>query len=151
MRLFALGLAAVLLASPALADWQYTRWGMTPEQVVAASRGKVALLPEARRPRLPPLVTAASGEFTDGVLVLRTVFTFAIDGNGLECVTYGVRDRANDEAFKALLLRRFGPPQTTGGLPIIGLVQLGWVVGKDEINASFSPDDPGYVMQCRKD
>lgn len=26
-------------ASPAVADWQYTRWGMTPQQVVAASRG----------------------------------------------------------------------------------------------------------------
>jgi hypothetical protein len=150
MRPLALGLAAMLLAPPALADWQYTRWGMTPEQVVAASRGKVALLPEARRPRVPPLVTAASGKFTDGTLVLRTVFSFAIAGNGLECVTYGVRSRDDDEAFKALLTRRFGPPQTTGGLAFLGMTQLGWVVGNDEINASFSPDDPGYAMQCRK-
>ncbi len=150
MRPLALGLAALLVASPALADWQYTRWGMTPEQVVAASRGKVTLLPEARRPRVPPLVTAASGEFTDGALVLRTVFSFAIEGNGLECVTYGVRNPENDEAFKALLIRRFGQPQTTGGLAILGMTQLGWVVGNDEISATFTKDDPGYVMQCRK-
>lgn len=32
-------------AAPAAADWQYTRWGMSPEQVVAASRGAVQLGP----------------------------------------------------------------------------------------------------------
>ena len=38
---------AILAASaaPAAADWQYTRWGMSPEQVVAASRGAVQLGP----------------------------------------------------------------------------------------------------------
>jgi hypothetical protein len=30
----------LFLATPALADWQYTKWGMTPEQVIAASGGK---------------------------------------------------------------------------------------------------------------
>lgn len=36
-------LAAVALAShaaPASAHWQFTRWGMTPEQVIAASSGQ---------------------------------------------------------------------------------------------------------------
>ena len=150
MRPLALGLAALLVASPALADWQYTRWGMTPQQVVAASGGKVALLPEAERPRVPPLVTAARGEFADGALLLRTVFSFAIAGGGLECVTYGVRRREDDEAFKALLIRRFGPPQTTGGLAILGMTQLGWKLERDEVDASFSRDDPAYAMQCRK-
>lgn len=32
-------------AAPAAADWQYTRWGMSPEEVVAASRGAVQLGP----------------------------------------------------------------------------------------------------------
>jgi hypothetical protein len=34
-----------LVAPTARAEWQYTRWGMTPEQVVAASGGKAELLP----------------------------------------------------------------------------------------------------------
>jgi hypothetical protein len=38
LRYLAAALACVA-ASPAEADWQYTRWGMTPKQVVAASRG----------------------------------------------------------------------------------------------------------------
>jgi hypothetical protein len=32
-------LLAVGLAAPARADWQYTHWGMSPEAVVAASKG----------------------------------------------------------------------------------------------------------------
>ena len=70
-------IAALLIGPAAHADWQYTKWGMTPEQVVAASGGKAALLPAARRPRIPPLETAASGEFQDGALELRTAFSLA--------------------------------------------------------------------------
>jgi len=35
--------------APARADWQYTRWGMTPEQVVAASHGNALLVPKTRK------------------------------------------------------------------------------------------------------
>jgi hypothetical protein len=42
MRILAVlaALAALAIAAPAHADWQWTRWGMTPEQVIAASDGK---------------------------------------------------------------------------------------------------------------
>jgi hypothetical protein len=32
-------LTATCAASPAAAHWQWTRWGMTPDQVIAASKG----------------------------------------------------------------------------------------------------------------
>ena len=32
----------LLIASAAHADWQYTKWGMSPEEVVAASKGMVS-------------------------------------------------------------------------------------------------------------
>src|SRR4051812_26763659 len=35
--------ALLMSASPALAGWEYTKWGMTPKQVVAASKGKAKL------------------------------------------------------------------------------------------------------------
>ncbi len=42
MKLISIGVAGALLmnASPALADWQYAKWGMSPKQLVAASKGK---------------------------------------------------------------------------------------------------------------
>lgn len=151
MRLLPLCLAASLVAPAARADWQYTRWGMTPEQVVAASGGRAELPPPARRPRVPPLVTAATGEFTEGQLRLRTVFSFRIEGNGLECVSYGVSSHADDEAFKADLIRRHGQPQATRTVAFIGMTQYDWTSGNDEITASFSKDDPAFAMHCRKD
>lgn len=144
-----IGLAA-LLTTPAHADWQYTRWGMTPEQVVAASAGKAELLPASRRPRIPPLETAASGEFQDGALALRTAFSFNTNGGGLACVSYGLMSHDGDAAFKANLTSRYGQPQRTSGLPAIGLQTLTWTTATDEITASFSKDDPAYAMQCAR-
>jgi hypothetical protein len=141
-------LTAMLIAPAARADWQYTRWGMTPEQVVAASGGKAALLPEKDRPRMPPLVTAAKGEFMDGPLRLRTVFTFNIDRMALACVSYGVSGHSDDEAFKAALLKRHGPPRSTSTLEVVGMTNLVWKTATDEISATFSKDDPAFAMHC---
>ncbi len=145
------GLSALVAASPVHADWQYTKWGMTPEQVVAASSGRATLLPARQRPRLPPLETAATGEFKDAALTLRTVFSFNTDGKGLACVFYGLTSRDGADVFKALLISRYGQPQRTSGLPAIGQETLGWATATDEIEASFSPDDPAFAMQCAKD
>ncbi|MBI5940147.1 MAG: hypothetical protein HY859_06950, partial [Caulobacterales bacterium] len=43
MRLWtmlAVVVASLLAATPAAADWQWTKWGMTPSEVVSASDGK---------------------------------------------------------------------------------------------------------------
>jgi hypothetical protein len=150
VQLLPLSLAALLVAPAAHADWQYTRWGMTPAQVVAASKGKAELLPEAERPRLPPLVTAARGTFDDGPLRLKTVFSFNIENGGLVCVSYGVRSNDEDKAFRTTLISRYGPPNSTSGVASFGQENLIWQTATDEIHASFSKDDPAFVMQCVK-
>ena len=66
------------------------------------------------------------------------------------CVFYGVRRHGDDEAFKAVLIQRYGPPQTKSGLPAIGQEQLGWITATDTIDATFSPDDPAFASHCRK-
>ena len=144
-----LALLAALVSGPARADWQYTKWGMTPEQLVAASGGGAVLLPEGRRVRVPPLVTMATGEFQDGPLMLRTVFSFTITGGGLACVTYGAAGPDDAAPFKALLVRRYGPPQRRSGLPAIGLEGLGWKSATDVIDASFSKEDAPFAMHCK--
>jgi hypothetical protein len=150
VRLLLLSLTMLLIAPASYADWQYTRWGMTPEQVVAASGGKIELLPDNKRPRLPPLMTAATGEFQDGSLQLRTVFSFSTEGGGLQCVSYGVRSHDDDEAFKTALTKRYGPPTGRSGMAFLGQENLEWKTATDEISASFSKDDPAYVMQCAR-
>jgi hypothetical protein len=41
MRSIGIALGFVITATPALADWQYTKWNMTPHDVVLASKGTV--------------------------------------------------------------------------------------------------------------
>jgi hypothetical protein len=148
MRTLPLALAMLLTAPAARADWQYTHWGMTPDQVVAASRGTAKLLPAKDRPRLPPMLTAATGAYQDGPLQLRVTFSFDIATNGLVCVNYGLSSPDNDEAFKAALVRRYGPPQKTSGVAFLGMTTLVWKTPTDQIEATFAKDDPAYAMQC---
>jgi hypothetical protein len=138
----------LLLAPAARADWQYTHWGMTPEQVVAASKGTAKLLPEKDRPQLPPRMTAAEGEYQEGAVPLRVTFSFTIATNGLACVSYGVMTHDNDDAFKAALTKRYGPPKKTSGPAFLGMSTLAWKTPTDSIEATFSKDDPAYATQC---
>ena len=147
MRRIPLVLTMLLIAPVAQADWQYTHWGMTPEQVVAASRGKAQLVPQKDRPQGMPMLTAATGEYQDGPLPLRVTFQFNVASNGLACVSYGVNNHDNDEAFKAALVKRYGPPQTTSGGGFLGTT-LSWKTPTDQIDATFSKSDPAFVMQC---
>jgi len=43
MRFVLLIVTAALLPVPAGADWQYAKWGMSADQIVAASKGEAML------------------------------------------------------------------------------------------------------------
>jgi hypothetical protein len=115
---------------------------------VAASGGKAKPLPEEKRPRVPPLVTAATGELYDGPMQLRTAFSFNIERGGLACVSYGVLSPDQNGAFRTALVSRYGPPQSTSTVAFLGQENLGWKTATDEINASLSKDEPAYAMHC---
>jgi hypothetical protein len=106
---------AVSLASPtaAMADWAYTHWGMTAEQVVAASGGSVKLLPPGERTRNDPdqWELAAQGNFLDGALTLPVGFTFDTKTGGLQCVMYNASG-SDVEVLRGLLDKRYGKPKT---------------------------------------
>jgi hypothetical protein len=137
-------------SAPALADWEYTRWGMTPEQVAAASQGAVKVLPQAQRQRIEEakLESGAEGSFTDGALRLHVAFSFDTDGKGLAVVGYNVVDPAQNDLLKDWLIRKYGQPETKGGLPVTGLTTWDWVK-PDEIELNISSGERGFVLQSR--
>jgi hypothetical protein len=140
---------SVLAASaPARADWEYTRWGMTPEQVAAASGGAVKVIPKAERRKVEAMgmENGAEGQFTDGPLRLRVAFGFDIAKDSLRMVTYGVLDPAQNEMFKDWVIRRHGPPQQQSAIPVIGLESFSWTA-KDELNLMITKGDQAFVMQ----
>jgi len=78
MRLIA-GLVAVAVsfyASPAFADWQYTKWGMTPNQVAVTSAGAVAVGPGDSGDRHPGATLDATGSYVSGEYRFKANFYF---------------------------------------------------------------------------
>lgn len=63
---------------PAMANWQFTRWGMTPDQVIAASDGKAsAMSAEDSRARSAGKLTAkAEMPYITGDYAFRADFSF---------------------------------------------------------------------------
>jgi hypothetical protein len=132
------------------ADWEYTKWGMTPEQVAAASKGEVKVLPPDKRRKVEEahMESGAEGTHAAGPLKVKVGFSFDTQTGGLICVSYGVDRGAENDALKDWMVKQYGPPQKTGGLPVIGLQQASWTK-PDDIMLQISSNEPAFVLHCR--
>jgi hypothetical protein len=143
-------LVAITLAmatATARADWAYTKWGMTPDQVAGASKGAVQVIPLAERVTLEgsPVRTGATGVYADGAINLNVRFSFDPKTDTLNCVFYGVTSESQNAAFKDLLIKRYGPPQ---GSQISGVSSLTWDK-PDLITLTMTEGDRSFVSQCQ--
>ncbi len=143
MTFAALGLLGVFATAPAHADWEYTKWGMTPEQVAQASQGKVKVIPKAERAKNDDIETAAEGAYVDGPLRMQVAFLF--DANKLVSVMYAVDDAKQNGKLLDWLKLKFGPPQTGGG-PNLGHTTYSWS-NVDDVGFVQQEGAPAYVTQ----
>ena len=146
----ALAAALALLATPAAAHWEFTRWGMTERQVIAASRGAVRALPREERRLVPAarMEYRATGEFRSGNLTLTVAFAFDARNGGLVCVS-AQGEAGQAPALRARLERLFGAPQERGRDPRSGTETLGWV-RPDEIDLHISEGRPVTLLHCAR-
>ena len=105
--------AALLAGAPgARADWGFTHWGMTPEQVVGASEGTAHLIAPADRTRdvADHWEVSVDGVVRDGSLTLNGGYMFDTRSGGLKCVMYNA---TGDDVGKLRdsLLSRHGQPR----------------------------------------
>jgi hypothetical protein len=110
-----LALAGALLAvaaGPAAADWYYTRWGMTPEEVVAASNGAVRLGPPPEGKTYQNLTGRALGTFRGAGANFHAFFHFDANG-GLAKVALERIDGAACAELHAVLQRDLGRPMSS--------------------------------------
>lgn len=129
---------SLLIAAPACADWQYSRWGMTPDQVVAASKGAARLATDDERaqldgPRTGPRRTLAIGNHTAAGIPLSVRFVF--DGDRLVLVSAGVTRPADAEPLRQALLMQYGQPAFVSRVSV--LTQLGWSDQKNGNKVEF--------------
>jgi len=152
MRLSMILAGVCLVSGPAAvwADWEYTRWGMTPEQVAAASKGAVTVEPPAKRTALPEAnrQSGADGSYDTGGLRLRLRFQFDTKSNGLVCVFATVADAAQNDRYRDLVVEKHGPPQKKAGLAVIGQETFFWSKA-DEIRLEMVKGHPTTVLHCK--
>ncbi|HQV04889.1 MULTISPECIES: hypothetical protein [unclassified Novosphingobium] len=104
---FALPLLA--FATPAAADWQYTRWGMPLDEVIAASSGKATLVPEEKGKRIRKLQRLAIGSVTEGKAEFQVEFYF--DKKKLKLIRYVPTSKISCGEEEQLLIEQFGPAE----------------------------------------
>jgi hypothetical protein len=121
-----IALMLLVLAAPADAAWEYTRWGMTEAQAVTASRRAVRSLPAADRRMMDARVEyRARGVFSVEGLRMNIAFGFDTKTGGLTCVS-GRGAAAQGDVLRQRLIARFGPPEFDDQDPRSGEQDIGW-------------------------
>lgn len=96
-------LSLLCLAWPAnaSAQWQYTDWGMSPEQVVAASNGEVNRAPSDPQREWEGVDIAAEGTYRSGDYDFKSIFYFTRN----KLVAVHLELQSSDLAGDAIALR----------------------------------------------
>ena len=147
----ALAAALALWSAPASAHWEYTVWGMSERQVVAASNGAARALPEDRRREVPEarMTYSAQAQLETPTLTLDVVFAFDNVTGGLVCVSFATRLRHQGPALLAWLTQRHGRPVQTGRDPATGEETATWRE-PDNIDFQMIPMRGAMVLQCAR-
>ena len=104
----ALSTLLVALACPASADWQYTKWGMTVDEVIKASSGKATRIDDSRRDS-EMQKTMATAPFVAGEFVFQADFMFGRKDQKLHTVKLKLK-QGNGHSLCAALENRYGKP-----------------------------------------
>lgn len=141
---------AMVLPAAARADWQYTKWGMKPEEAVKASNGAMKMLPakDRRKADITKTEKVAEGAFEDGALRLQVEFLIDTASGGLVCVAYATSDPAQNGLLRQTLIKRYGLPMGASAQPAGPVDLLGWGT-PDTIDYQAVPGTPASVIHCK--
>jgi hypothetical protein len=101
-----LALPLLAFATPALADWQYTRWGMSVDEVLAASNGSASKVRDDKDKRVRKLPRLALGTVKEGDTEFTVEFFF--EKKKLRFLRYVPKTDLDCDSEERLLLDRFG-------------------------------------------
>lgn len=114
-----------LLSSPLFADWQYTEWGMTPEEVSAASDDTVTAIPETEQASRRNNVFTAKleGTFSSGRFNFHSEFRFDNVSNRLRQVQLRLDDASQCQLLAQSLNTRYGEPDKVQALTVMERIE----------------------------
>ena len=143
--------ALLLTATPALANWGATGWGMTPVDVIAAVPNAVATAPDKGKD-VRGMHELAAAPYKDGDVVMTATFLFDPDTNGLAFIGLTPNDYGQCDAYKATLIARYGKGKPTDmKLGDLSMGKLDWVDPKsgDKLMFSFIRGPDGSYSICK--
>lgn len=126
-------IAVLGTSNPALADWQWTRWGMTTDQVLRASRGAARHSSPAERASLSVINNGRTdrdakivGQYETDGFAFATTFMFDPRTDRLVCVYLSLRDKEQSIRLETELKRIYGAPDRTISSSALGMRVLYW-------------------------
>ncbi|MGY3610455.1 MULTISPECIES: hypothetical protein [unclassified Bradyrhizobium] len=100
-----------ILAGPANANWQYTKWGMTPDQVIAASRGEMKKCDATCSKQRTDTETALTyAKYRSGEFSFTAFAFFGNSSNRLEYVELRLDEASKAYRLLAELKSKYGEP-----------------------------------------
>ena len=106
-------LACLALPGTAQANWKYSRWGMSVDQVIAASPRTVRRIADVSKDRVGNLQRLAVGEVNEGGTRFEVQFYFTSDGKSLQLVRYEPAEKMTCTDESAIAVKLFGAGKTT--------------------------------------
>jgi hypothetical protein len=107
-----LWLCLVLAPISAHADWQYATWGMSPEEVIAASKGVAVRVENSAVARNGERVLLTAPYTTNDILFV-VHFWFAVGEPKLARVSLGTKYATDCPNVRSLLFSIYGAPQVS--------------------------------------
>src|SRR5262245_37704928 len=110
--LFLCGALLVVTSAPAWANWQYTRWGMSSDEVLKAAKGRAATIPESEQPAQSTVTTLAklTSTLSSGRFTFHVFFRFDRETGGLSQVVLNLDRSADCQLLKESLADEYGKP-----------------------------------------
>jgi hypothetical protein len=106
-------LACLALPGTAQANWKYSRWGMSVDQVLAAAPLSVHRIADVEDDRVGSLQRLALGVIIEGGTKFHVQFYFKTDGSGLRLVRYEPVAKMSCADEVAVATKMFGKGKTS--------------------------------------
>ncbi len=106
----AVGLASLVLPGTAQANWRFTQWGNSVDQVVKAGKAaQVEAIADRDGDRVGELQRLAVGEVSEGGINVQVQFYFTPDGKSLELIRYEPVEKTACVDVEAITVKLYGP------------------------------------------
>jgi hypothetical protein len=126
-------LTALLINTVAYADWQYTRWGMTVEQVAAASKGQLRLCNAACDKQVTDgEIARLYGQYRSGEFAFTAFAMFNKTTGKLAYMNLKLDNSSQGNALIGALRAKYGEPATKTSSQLMSMFV--WREARDQIN-----------------